>query len=227
MRRSDGFTLLETIIGITVLGFVLALLAAGFRLASASSDVIDRKVARTTDEEMARVFVRRIITHIQPLRWQAASGRPLAFVGDPDRIRAITLLAKQSAVGGPVVVELSAETGSGSGDGSMQLVMRQGPVEHDAADFSQVLAGAKPHVLLGGLTRVDFSYFGAPEPRHPASWHNAWPSRDTMPRLLRIRLESGEDVWPDILVGPIVNDTGDCHWNSFFKKCLPRPGTGR
>lgn len=227
MKRSRGFTLLETIIGITILGFVLALLAAGFRLASASSDVIDREVTRTTDEEMARAFVRRIVTRLQPLRWHAASGRPLAFIGDPDRIRAIALMTGRSAAVGLVVVELSAEKGSRSEDGLMQLVIRQAPVQHDAADFAQPLGEATPHVLLNGLTRVDFSYFGPPKPGQPAFWHSTWPSRDTMPKLLRIRLESDDDVWPDILVGTMVSDSGDCRWNSFFKKCLPPPGSVR
>lgn len=227
MNGSRGFTLLETLIGMTLLGFILALLFAGFRLASDSWDAVDQRATRTTDEELARALVRRMVTQLQPVRWKQAINQPLAFTGEPTRFRALAPLSEQAGLAGMRVVELSGEKVSTGGKDSVRLVLRQAPLRYDTANFADGIAEAKPHTLLDNLTIVEFGYFGAPKQGLPTQWLDSWPNTEQLPQLLRVRLGSRDDGWSDMVVVPMVGGTGGCQWNSFFKKCLPRPSALR
>ena len=219
MNGSRGFTLLELLIGMTLLGFMLALLFAGFRLASDSWDAVDRRTLRTTDEEMARALVRRLVTQLQPVRWKRALNQPVAFTGEPGGFRAIAPLSGQAGLGGLRVIEFSAERESAGSKESFRMVLRQAPLRYDTENFSDGLAEAKDHTILSGLTTVRFGYYGVPKTGEPAQWFDVWPNPEQLPQLLRVRLGSPEDGWSDLMVAPMIGGTG-CHWNSFYKKCM-------
>lgn len=218
MNRSRGFTLLELLIGLTLLGFMLALLFAGFRLASDSWDAVDRRALRTTDEEVGRALVRRLVTQLQPIRWKRALNQPVAFVGEPGGLRALAPLSGQASLGGLRVIELVGERESAGGKESVRLVLRQAPLRYDAENFSDGLVEAKDHTVLNDLTVVQFAYFGEAKTGEPAQWFDAWPNPERLPQLVRITLGSGDSGWSDLLVAPMVGGTG-CQWDSFYKRC--------
>jgi general secretion pathway protein J len=219
MTGSRGFTLLELLIGMTLLGFMLALLFAGFRLASDSWDAVDRRTLRTTDEEMARALIRRLVTQLQPVRWKRTINQPLAFAGESGSFRAIAPLSGQAGLGGLRVIEFSRERDPSGGKESFRLVLRQAPLRYDAENFSDDLSKAQDHTILSGLTTVRFGYFGAPKAGEPAQWFDAWPNPEQLPQLLRVHLGSPEEGWSDLVVAPMIGGAG-CHWNSFYKKCM-------
>ena len=66
MRAARGFSLLELVIGMTLLGFIVALLFGGFRLAANSWDAVETRVERTNDQQLARALVRRLLEQMQP-----------------------------------------------------------------------------------------------------------------------------------------------------------------
>jgi len=220
MRRHRGFTLLELLIGMTLLGFMLALLFAGFRLASDSWDAVDRRATRTADEELARALVRRLISQLQPVRWKRAVNQPLAFVGDSGGFRALAPLSGQAGLGGLRVIELRGEPDAAGGRESVRLTLRQAPLRYDAEHFADSLAEGKDHPLLGGLGGVQFSYYGMPKAGEPPQWFDTWPESDRLPQLLRVHLGSPETGWSDLLVAPMINGAG-CRWNAFYKRCMP------
>jgi general secretion pathway protein J len=221
MNSSRGFTLLELLIGMTLLGFMLALLFAGFRLASDSWDAVDRRALRTTDEEIARALVRRLVTQLQPMRWKRAINQPLAFTGEPGGFRALAPLSGQAGLGGLRVIELTAEREPKGGKESVRLVLRQAPLRYDVENFSDGLAQAKDHTVLNDLVAVQFGYFGVPKAGEPAQWFDVWPNTERLPQLMRVRLESRDAGWSDLLITPMIGGEG-CHWNAFYKKCMAR-----
>lgn len=222
MTRLKGFTLLELLIGLALLGFVLVLLFSGFRLASDSWDAVDSRSSRTTDDQIARAFVRRVISQLQPMRWKRALDQPLAFIGEPDRLSAIVPVSGQAGHGGLKVIELLADSAGGA-HGSTNLVLRQAPLRYDSASFADGLAEVEAHKILGGVGNLRFSYFGPPRKGEPPQWFDSWPNREDLPQLVRVNLDSGSAGWSDVLVAPMVSTAG-CRWNAFYKKCMPGPG---
>lgn len=216
-----GFTLLELLIGLTLLGFVLALLFGGFRLASRSWDAVTARTENTTNEQLARSLARRLITQAQPMRWKKGINPRIAFVGEPGTFIAVAPLSGPLGAGGLAVIELKATSGpaeTGSGD-SFRLILRLAPLRYQDEVFSDALAEAEEHMLLDGLSAVEFSYFGSEKPGAPPTWQGTWSNPDQLPKLVRLRLQSAEDGWTDLIVSPMVT-VSNCRWDSFYKRCM-------
>ena len=223
MNAERGFTLLELLIGMTLLGFILALLFGGFRLAANSWDAVEARVERTNDQQLARALVRRLLAQMQPLRWKKAVNQPIAFIGERKTLRAVAPLTGQMGAGGLRLIELVPESGEPTqtgqtGNGPLRLVLRHAPLLYDAEDFAGGLGEAKSHLVLGDLDSVEFSYFGPEKRGEPPRWQDAWTNQEQLPQLVRLRLGSRDAGWGDLVVAPMVGATG-CRWDNFQKRC--------
>mgnify|MGYP001347418355 CR=1 FL=1 len=229
MSAERGFTLLELLIGMTLLGFILALLFGGFRLAADSWDAVEARVERTNDQQLARALVRRLLAQMQPLRWKKAVNQPIAFIGEPRVLRAVAPLTGQAGSGGLRLIELGQESGEPTQtgqtgqtgrteNGPLRLVLRHAPLLYDAQDFAGGLGEAKSHLVLGDLDSVEFSYFGPEKRGDPPRWQDTWTNQEQLPQLVRLRLGSREAGWRDLVVAPMVGATG-CLWDNFYKRC--------
>ncbi len=220
MNAARGFTLLELLIGMTLLGFILALLFGGFRLAANSWDAVETRIERTNDEQLARALVRRLLAQMQPVRWKKAVNVPIAFIGEQGVVRALAPLTGQAGAGGLRVIELGreGEEATATGKGLLRLVLRQAPVRYDVESFASGLGEAKSYLVLGNLDAVEFSYFGPEKRGEPPRWQDAWTNQEQLPQLVRLRLKSREGGWSDLVVAPIVGGTG-CLWDNFQKRC--------
>ena len=213
-HSQQGFTLLELLIGLTLLGFMLALLFGGFHLASTAWDTVGTHVNRTTDEQLAREFLRRLIMQMQPIRWKGAPNQPIAFTGDVQSLRAIAPISSQAGAGGLQVVEILAEP---SADGN-RLTFRHAPLHYGAEQFTDGLGEGEGHLLLDAITGVEFAYFGPPKKGEPSAWQDAWENPEQLPALIRIRIASSSHEWPDLIVAQMVGSTG-CSWDDLTQKC--------
>jgi general secretion pathway protein J len=218
MNSARGFTLLELLIGMTLLGFILSLLFGGFRLAASSWDAVETRIERTNDEQLARALVRRLLAQMQPVRWKKALNVPIAFSGEQGVLRALAPLTGQAGAGGLRLIELGRETeGTATGTG-MRLVLRQAPVRYDVENFASGLGEAKGYLVLDNLDAVEFSYFGPGKIGDPPRWQDVWTNQEQLPQLVRLRLKSREGGWSDLVVAPMVGGTG-CAWDNFQKRC--------
>ena len=175
----------------------------------------EERLERTAKEQMARALVRRLVTQMQPLRWKKSPNRAVTFLGEPERLVAIAPLG--GALGeGLQTIEFSMAS---AGTTNVNLLFRhQGlnqELEHFAADIEQ----AKHHVVLDGLLAVRFSYYGPTQRGAEPGWHEVWSNPEELPRLVRIKLESTDSGWSDMVVVPMLNGSG-CRWDNFTKRCL-------
>lgn len=185
MRRAAGFTLLELLIGLVLLGFIMALLFGGFRLAIDSWDAVETHAQRSTDDQAALAFVRRVLGSAQPLRLQRLRGQPLAFSGQTDRMVMVAPLSEQI---GLRTIALAIDRQTGTTASALRLVLREGPPPYAVGHLLEPLADADDRTLIGDLEGADFAFFGAIKPKEPAVWHAAWESAEQLPALIRIRL---------------------------------------
>lgn len=216
MKTARGFTLLELLIGLTLLGFLLALLFAGFRLASMTWDSVEARLERTTNEQMARSLVRRLLTQIQPVRWQKAVNQAMAFVGEPERLVAIAPLG--GALGsGLQAVEFSIDS-SGPSSAPLRLLLRHAAINQEDEFFAANIAETHERVVLDGLIAARFAYYGAARKGEAAQWQTAWSNVEALPLLIRVTLESNDAGWAELVVTPMLSGAG-CRWDDFYKRC--------
>jgi len=199
MKRHRGFSLMELLVGMTLLGFLLALLYGGFRLAANSWDVTERRTAIATDQEAGRSVVRRLITEAQPFHLKSVQGQPLAFEGGPDSLRLVAPLGQI----GPRVVELAVINEADAG--SLRLVLRHGPVRFEAERLADSIDDRSGHPVLGNLGKAAFAYFGSEKRSDPPEWHDRWLDPEQFPALIRLHLASRDGTAMDLDVAPVIS----------------------
>ncbi len=152
VRREDGFTLLEVLVALVVLGFLMAGLAGGVRLGMQAWNAQDRAIAVHGDLDAVDRVLRRLIEQADPGDPTHAAG----IAGDASRLVLETRLpaASDRAVDAALLV-----------DARHQLVLRWAPRR-----FGKPIGPPPPTQdteLLDGVASVQFAYWprGAPMAR--------------------------------------------------------------
>ncbi len=215
MSNRRGFTLLELLIGLTLLGFVMALLFGAFHLASRTWDAVSVHSEKVADRQVVLSYLRRMVEQMQPIMWKKTPGLPVAFIGQPGGIHCIASVSGQVGSGLRAV-----EIGLAPSDqqGQIALVLKQAPLRYQAEVFDDGLAAAEGQTLLNGLDAVEFAYFGAATAEEASDWRDTWEDTKNLPKLVRIRLGWHSDGWSELIIQPMIGSSG-CRWDDMSSQC--------
>ena len=187
--QDGGFTLLELLVALVVLGFVLAGIAGGVQFGQRAADMQARSIAANADMGSVDRLLRRLIAAMQ-----AGS-----LAAPPHLTASASSLGFETDLGSAAAALGTGEAEVGLGvDAAHRLVLRWQPVVH------AIRLGAPPvpqsSVLLDGVDRVEFAYWGR-GPGGGSQWLSSWTDRE-VPTLIRIRLHflpETHRIWPDII----------------------------
>ncbi len=156
--------------------------------------------------QTVQVFLRHQLTLAQTLQSDAEEDegidarqkRPI-FTGEPGHLRLAVAGAPRFGPAPYNIIELSQ--GRLSGKGQLNLKWRPFyPVTKASPGVK-----ARRRVLLSGVKKLRFSYFGTIDPRDkdaPARWHDRWGDQTDLPRLIRIELDFDDAgrYWPELTI---------------------------
>lgn len=203
-RAQRGFTLLELLISLTLLGLILVLLFGGLRLSVRSWDAVQKQVDNLNSVRSVESFLRREMERIHPYRWKATPAQRFAFVGERHKLNFVAPLPSRIGTGGLYAIALELEqTGSGR-----RLTWKHVPLDPGMQDFSG-LESLKEMQLAGTeLNTVDdiwFTYYGRETDTAAPRWVERWDSLVTMPQLIRIQVRFADgSEWPEFVVAPML-----------------------
>ena len=96
-HRITGFTLLELLIAMSLLGFILVLLFGGMRLGARSWDAGEKRAENATHLALLQGFLRRELSQVTPFRWKKKIDMNLAFIDQPDKLKLVAPIAVRLA----------------------------------------------------------------------------------------------------------------------------------
>jgi general secretion pathway protein J len=212
-----GFTLLEMIIGMVLLGLILVLLYGGLNLSIKGWDSGEQKVSATARQVAVSNFLHRQLAQVYPLVWvDSDANKVLAFDGGSE---SLSFAAPIQAVLGPGGVNLLTLRAEKTDEGSdLSFRWRIPDPKQQSFDFP---VEAERVVLVKDLDKVELAYFGALSKDDEPAWHDEWRSSTLLPELIRLRLTGKGGVkWPEIIVALTVSGRAGCVWDAIARQCL-------
>lgn len=218
--RAGGFTLLETVIAITLLAMMLGLLFAGLRTGVRAWDAGTDRGDRADQLLLTYSFVRKELSAAFPWRFKDPLAVRLAFSGERERVRFVSMRPAELGGGGLAFVSFEKASAKGA-ERAGRLVMRRSPALSDAKDFEAV-ESTEPFTLAEGVTDLRFEYFGAENDTAKPAWSDSWDFPLRMPTHVRLVMKSGETALPEVVVALGIGEEAGCYETNFQRNCVPR-----
>jgi len=193
--RQSGFTLLEMLVALVVLGFLVLGLAQGVRTGLALWAAQNRRVSETGELDSVARVLRTLLSEIPAPSAIGAAAGSMEIKGRPDSLEFVGDLP--TGLGNTrranITIDLRQD----------RLVLSWTPRRHE-------ISSAPPPQpieteLLGGVDRLDLAYWGALETGQPTAWQGQWDSPE-LPELIRLRLgfaKGDRRRWPDLIAAPL------------------------
>ncbi len=211
-QRQRGFTLLEILIAMTLLGLLMAMLFGGLRLGTRAWEASDVRSADLARLEAIHGFIRRALTGAYPLLTTGDDDakRKMTFTGGAEAVAFTALMPAHFGVGGFYTITLAVEDGV---DDKRLIFRRQLYRSGDEGAPPPPAAGTdeeKEKVLLEGISKAEFSYFGIADNDERPSWQDEWRDQKSLPDLVRLSVtfaDTDKRAWPDLVVAPRISAT--------------------
>jgi general secretion pathway protein J len=196
---SGGFTLLEVLVVLTILGLLMITLRQGIQLGLVARTIDARTDRAVSDLDSTEPLVRRLIAKASPMD---PVSRETAFVGTAHTASFITILPDGFGATATREVEATLMVGASH---RLELLWRP-----HYRRWVATPPAASAAALVDGVERLDVSFWQpGPGPRQ-GSWVSAWAASNP-PALVRLHVvfPPGDGrIWPDIVVAPMRQFAG-------------------
>ena len=201
IKHHAGFTLLELLIAMALLGILLVMLYSGFNVGIKSWDKGEAHADKLNEIRIAQEFLRRQLRQsVTVFRNDAVTGRALYFTGESDRIGWVAPMLRYLGLGGLYYLELDHVAGGDAG----QLRIRWYPYNPGNEDTVLDSDDSEQTILLAGVTEFEVEYFGADERGADPVWTSQWENLQQRPELIKVSVSLADNSWPELII-PVLN----------------------
>ncbi|WP_416772243.1 prepilin-type N-terminal cleavage/methylation domain-containing protein [Pseudomonas sp. RHF3.3-3] len=198
--RQHGFTLLEVLIALGLLGLLMLLIASTLTASSRTQELGERYSSRLDEIRSAQDFLRSSAQQAYPTAFRRDdTNNGTVFEGEHEQLSLVAPLPTRLAGGLPLQVFSLIQDRNGSKN--LQVAFFQ-------FDDRGLHPWAEPQVLLHDLEHWQLSYRGLDNALHPTDWLPRWPWPERLPLALRIELQpDGPISWPPLEIALRLSDT--------------------
>jgi general secretion pathway protein J len=220
MKRAAGFTLIEIVVAMVILGALMLMLWSGLSFSMRSWDAGDRVGRAAADRRIGEAFLRRELGELFPMRWKDPTRVVVAFEGTHEHLRFVSSRPAGISIGGLALVSLDV-----AGDarrGERHLIMRRALPDDEAKSFAP-LDAAEPTILISGVDSMSLEYFGSENDFSEPKWRDDWQPPERIPQLVRMHVKLADgSLLPEITMRVMMSEEAGCLDNSFQRFCRPR-----
>jgi general secretion pathway protein J len=202
--RAQGFTLLEVLASLALLGLLMLGVYAGVRIATRSVHAGNARIERLDQVRSAQQLLRRELAQaLSQTIDHDSHGAPLVFQGTAHGLRYVAPLPGYLGQLGPQLQTLRL-VDDDAGGFRLELGLTLLP-----PDGSEPQPVGEPQVLVDHVRAGRFSYRGVDVRGHTTPWLASWADGRVLPRLVRVEVQlDGMVSWPTLEV-PLRVEAGD------------------
>ena len=197
LRRLTGFTLLELLVVVAVLGLLIIGLMQGMRAGLTLWDAQSRRTGETAELDAAARVLRALlsgITSSPSASFAPGAASSSGLKGTADSLSFVGDLPTGLGTAQRADITLMVSRG--------RLVLRWTPHRHEVS----IAPAPEPTEteLVRSVDHLELAYWGSASPAQAGGWRVQWDG-PTIPELIRVRLVLGPDDrrrFPDLIVTP-------------------------
>lgn len=196
--RSRGFTLVEVLIGTTLLALMMSLLMSSLFSIGRATRAGEARFDGLDNDRLVQAFLREQIAGAVPLTLRAGPVEHVLFEGGPNEILFVGHLPAHRGGGGLQHLHIGSEATFESA----ALVLRYRNAWTDlpfaAPDGTEEWQSTG---LVAELGSVRFRFFGREDDESPLRWTDRWAERDRLPALIKVEVELSDGrPWPPLAI---------------------------
>jgi len=211
-RTNGGFTLVELLVAMTLIGLLFVALFGGLRFGARVWEAGVDRSEEFAEVEVTQALLRRQLDQLLPLPGLDQEDQAISFSGDQERLIFTAPAPSQFGLGGVYYFDLFAERA----EQGQRLVLRWQLYRPDRDEpFND--EESQQRTLLENIETVEFSYYGDPELFEigeridTGEWRERWVEAALPPQLIAVRIafpENDTRYWPELIIAP-RSTTGD------------------
>lgn len=211
-----GFTLMEVLVTMTLLGILMAALSGTIGFVGRSWDRGWQESAEAAALSRVENALRRLVERSFPASVAEQTKDRYVFAGSAQGLRVVAYDAAGATAPGLYVQEIVDLPVSGT----HRLVFRRYAYNSRGLPAANADTLDGHAILLAGDYEFVFSYFGAPRPNMAPDWFRDWQFDRALPDLIRLSVrKGGKAAWQSILVRPMATAEYACIDNSIPGIC--------
>lgn len=196
-RGAAGFTLVELLVAMTLIGLISVALFGGLRFGARAWEAGNDRVESFAQLEVVQSLLRRELNLAVSLL--GSDGR-FSFEGEPERLLFTAPGPANFGLGGYYLFELASRD-----NGPRQDLMLRWRIYRAEQEVRLDDPATEERALLEGVESLEIRYFGDPEGQGEPDWEEKWEEQERPPGLVQIRVAfpQGDDrVWPVLTIAP-------------------------
>lgn len=175
----NGFTLLELIISIALIGIIVLIIVGVMRLAAQSTESGEKKTEYLERMRTSFSIIDSQIQSYTPLTYEEDAVKKYYFKGEPQSMQFSTNISLWGGEKGYVIVTYTVKTG----DNGKQVLY--------ASENVVGMEGSRETKLLDAFERIYFEYFFKDPTEEKGSWIERWTVTTGIPEKVRLHFVNG------------------------------------
>lgn len=214
-----GFTLLELLIALALIGLMVVLLFGALRFSSKAWTSTEERAERDTGIRLVYQYLADRMEQARPITAyvEHQGDEVFFFIGQHSAVEFVSPMPAHLGSGGLYIIRLQ-ERGNG---GSKQLLLSRWLFHPEVLEGASRLPEWRPlgnglnagdkedpamrayyseTPLVDDLMEVKISYFGVSDPQDESGdWWDAWEDKNYLPWLVKIQIQDSKGVWPEMI----------------------------
>ncbi len=191
---AKGFTLLEVLIGMSIMSVMMLLLFASLRICVQNWNAGEKKMEQVSEAAIVQGFLRHKLQTALPLTDVVSEKKLFSFQGEAQKIQFVAPMAASAARLGMQLFTLTLVSGNKTVGGQLSVDIKPFFASREEAEWKQ-----ERIIILKNIQQLKFEYFE--KNNQQGVWHSDWTDKQVLPQLVRITIELENGLlWPPIII---------------------------